>query len=148
MTDKVRIRAAKPSDNEQIYSLWHASVSATHGFLSPADFAEVARMVRDHYLPGARPWVAVAARDRPIGFLDMTGAHIEALFVDPDWHGRGIGRMLVDYAAASHPVLTVDVNEQNESGRRFYERMGFVAFDRSDKDSDGRPYPLIHMRRG
>lgn len=57
------------------------------------------------------------------------------------------GRALVEHAAKLHPVLTVDVNEQNLSGAGFYARMGFETTGRSPVDDDGRPYPLLHLRR-
>jgi putative acetyltransferase len=44
-------------------------------------------------------------------------------------------------------VLTVDVNEQNEPARRFYEALGFVAAGRSPLDDNGLPYPILHLRR-
>jgi putative acetyltransferase len=40
----------------------------------------------------------------------------------------------------------VDVNEQNEAARRFYEACGFEVAGRSETDSAGRPFPLLHMR--
>jgi putative acetyltransferase len=42
--------------------------------------------------------------------------------------------------------LTVDVNEQNPAACRFYEACGFVVEGRSELDSTGRPFPLLHMR--
>ncbi|MGF6173821.1 ribosomal protein S18 acetylase RimI-like enzyme [Ensifer sp. 4252] len=59
----------------------------------------------------------------------------------------GVGRALVEHAVALHPVLTVDVNEQNLSGAGFYARLGFETTGRSPVDDDGRPYPLLHLRR-
>jgi putative acetyltransferase len=41
----------------------------------------------------------------------------------------------------------VDVNEQNPAAVGFYEALGFVVVSRSPVDGDGRPFPLLHMRR-
>jgi putative acetyltransferase len=43
--------------------------------------------------------------------------------------------------------LTVDVNEQNGAALGFYEALGFEVVDRSPVDEDGRPFPLLHLRR-
>ncbi|TMD66902.1 MAG: GNAT family N-acetyltransferase [Chloroflexi bacterium] len=43
-------------------------------------------------------------------------------------------------------ATTVDVNEQNDQALGFYLRMGFVVVGRSELDSNGKPYPLLHMR--
>ena len=71
---------------------------------------------------------------------------MEALFVDPDFRGSGIGRALVEDAVKRHPALSTEVNEQNLQAIGFYERLGFERFGRSAIDGQGRPYPLIHLR--
>lgn len=70
----------------------------------------------------------------------LDGSHMEALFVDPDARGTGIGRALVEDALRRHPGLSTDVNEQNAQAIGFYERLGF------ERDGQGRAYPLIHQR--
>ena len=42
---------------------------------------------------------------------------------------------------------TVDVNEQNHGAVGFYRHIGFEVTGRSDLDDQGRPYPLLHLRR-
>ena len=70
---------------------------------------------------------------------------MEALFLAPEFLRRGGGRRLVRHAQELRGELTVDVNEQNPAARQFYEACGFVAEGRSELDSDGRPFPLLHM---
>jgi putative acetyltransferase len=91
--------------------------------------------------------VAVDEEDRPIAFLGMSGAKIDALFVAPDQHGRGIGRRMIEHAQLEHSKLSVDVNEQNGGALAFYERMGFSRAGRSELDDSGRPYPILHLER-
>ncbi len=76
----------------------------------------------------------------------IDGTHMEALFIDPDVRGTGIGRRLLQYGLALHGQLSTDVNMQNSQAVGFYQRMGFVETGRSEVDSQGRPYPLIHLR--
>lgn len=78
--------------------------------------------------------------------MGCTGDHVDALFVHDASRGQGIGRLLLKTFLATRNEATVDVNEQNVSGRGFYEAMGFSQEGRSDTDSGGRQYPLIHMR--
>jgi putative acetyltransferase len=68
------------------------------------------------------------------------------LFVHAESRGQGIGRLLLEAFLKTRNEATVDVNDQNISGRGFYEAMGFQQLSRSDTDSEGRPYPLLHMR--
>ena len=89
---------------------------------------------------------AVDASDHPLGFMFLHEGHMEALFIDPNHHGNGIGKALVQAAIAAHPELTTDVNEQSIEAMGFYRKLGFEPTGRSDLDGQGRPYPLVHLR--
>ena len=143
----VRIRPSRPADVPALLDIWRAAVRATHHFLSQADFHEIARIVAELYLPNADLAVAADGDDRPLGFMGMTGSHIDSLFIDPACHGNGLGRAMVEHAARLCGPLTVDVNEQNGQAVGFYRKMGFTQTGRSATDDDGRPYPLLHLRR-
>ncbi len=45
-------------------------------------------------------------------------------------------------------ATALDVNEQNEGAVRFYAARGFAEVGRSPLDGEGRPFPLLHLRRG
>ncbi|WP_093316061.1 acetyltransferase [Sphingomonas jatrophae] len=141
----MRLRRSRAADGARILAIWRDAVDATHDFLSGADRIAIEAEVRD-FLPAAPLWLAVDAADRPLGFMLLDHAHMEALFIDPAHRGHGIGRLLVAHALALHPGLTTDVNEQNEQALGFYLRLGFVPVGRSATDGQGRPYPLIHLR--
>jgi putative acetyltransferase len=141
----ITLRISRAGDSKALFALWNASVRATHRFVSDADLAMYAGLVRDYYLPQTQVLVAADEHDTPVGFIGVIGNRIEALFVHPDRHGEGIGRMLVEDAKASHRELFVDVNEQNEGARIFYDRMGFRRIGRSRLDGCGRPYPILHL---
>ena len=143
----MQIRLSTDADTAVLADIWRASVRATHDFLSEADFLEIDALVARHYLPATRVWVAVDETGRPRGFLGLSGAHVDALFIDPDSRGRGVGRLLLAHAGALAGRLTVDVNEQNGQALGFYRHMGFESTGRSPTDDAGRPYPLLHMRQ-
>jgi len=141
----VAIRPSRPEEGYRVLAIWRAAVDATHDFLSPEDRADIHAEVAA-FLPEVPVLVATDQWDRPIGFMLLDGTQMEALFIDPPWRGRGVGRALVEHGLALHPALTTDVNEQNGQAVGFYERMGFVRTGRSEVDGQGCPYPLIHMR--
>ena len=144
----IAIRPSRPQDLPALFRIWENAVRATHSFLTEEDVDFYARQVRDQYLPFHAFWVATAMSGEPQGFMGMTGAKIDALFVDPSCHGRGVGRALVDHAAALAGDLSVDVNEQNAGACAFYERLGFRRIGRSELDEAGQPYPILHLARG
>jgi len=131
----ITLRPANARDTARILEIWRKAVDATHDFLHRADRAAIEEEVT----------LAVDASDKPLGFMFLHEGHMEALFIDPDYHGRGIGKTLVHAALAAHPALTTDVNEQNTQAMGFYRRLGFKPTGRSDLDGQGRPYPLVHL---
>ena len=93
-------------------------------------------------------WWVLVSSEVLIGFLGFTSDKIEALFIDPDYQRQGGGKFLVAHAQSlSAGTLAVDVNEQNEAALRFYMLLGFSVAGRSPKDADGRPFPILHMKR-
>lgn len=143
--DMITLRPSESRDASRILDIWSRAVDATHDFLLPADRAAIGEEVKV-FLPQAPLTLAVDGSDRPLGFMFLHEGHMEALFIDPDQHGKGIGKALVQRALALHPALTTDVNEQNAGAMGFYRQLGFEPTGRSDLDGQGRPYPLVHLR--
>lgn len=47
------IRKAVPADAERLFAAWETAVEAARDFVSAADRLEIARLVREDYLPVA-----------------------------------------------------------------------------------------------
>ncbi|MBJ3816261.1 acetyltransferase [Shimwellia pseudoproteus] len=141
----MQVRRARYDEGQQLVSLWGAAVDATHHFLSAEDRRAIGEHVAQ-FLPQAPLWVAASDEDTPVAFMLLDNQHMEALFVDPRWHGKGIGSLLIDHALTLCPALTTDVNEQNRAALAFYLSRGFEIAGRSATDSEGRAYPLLHLR--
>ncbi|MBZ9583871.1 acetyltransferase [Klebsiella quasivariicola] len=140
----ISIRRSRPDEGNKLIAIWCRSVDATHDFLSKAYRKELEEMVRA-FLPEAPLWVAVNTEDQPIAFMLLTGEHMDALFVDPDVRGCGVGKLLIEHALSLTPKLTTNVNEQNEQAVGFYQKMGFTVTGRSETDDLGKPYPLLNL---
>jgi putative acetyltransferase len=141
----VTARRGTSADLPVLVRIWRRSVEATHDFLTPEDVDRYERVVLDA-LPVLE--VTVAEGDgRAVGFAATDGARVEMLFVDPSAHRRGVGAMLLARATAGRTEVELDVNEQNPGARRFYARLGFREVGRSARDGEGRPFPLLHLRR-
>ncbi|MCS4242598.1 putative acetyltransferase [Rhizobium sp. BIGb0125] len=141
----IHFRLSTKDDLPRIMDIWRRAVDATHDFLAPDDRDAIqAELVT--FFPQISLLLAVHDNDTPLGFMFLHDGHMEALFIDPDQHGKGIGKALIQRAVAEHPALTTDVNEQNHKALGFYEHQGFERTGRSTHDGQGRPYPLIHLR--
>lgn len=127
-----------------LLEIWESAVRATHLFLSPSDIERI-----KNYVPQALQGVAhlfVAYEGEPVAFMGVEKQKIEMLFVRADKRGAGIGKALVQEGIAKYAVSEVAVNEQNPLAKVFYEHLGFAVVKRSEKDGQGKPYPLLYMR--
>jgi len=143
----MNIRRAIPNDRDSLLDIWLRSVRATHTFLSNEDIQSMTPQVRDYLASSATEfWVLCDDTGAVVGFMGMSGNKMESLFLVQEIQRRGGGRRMVRHAQALHGELTVDVNEQNDGARQFYQACGFVVEGRSELDEQGRAYPLLHMR--
>lgn len=141
-----RVRPARAEDCPALVALWRRSCEAAYDFLTPGDLDAIEEQVR-RLLPAVEElWLAEAC-GRPVGFLGGAGNHVDMLFVAPEWFRRGVGTLLLAHARRLHGPLTLEVNEDNPAGLAFYRAQGFVVTGRSPVDSEGRPWPLLHLRQ-
>jgi len=144
----ITIREARPEDASALVDVWLRSVRATHTFLTEEDVQFFLPLVREALSSEQLElWVLSADANSLIGFIGLSGNSLEAMFLDPDHLRAGHGRRLVAHARGLKGALAVDVNEQNPAAVQFYEACGFVVVGRSELDSTGRPFPLLHMRQ-
>ncbi|RLP75579.1 GNAT family N-acetyltransferase [Mycetocola tolaasinivorans] len=127
-------------------AIWQSAVEATHSFLTPADIEFYRERIENVYLDAVTLTVA-EADGVPLGFSGIAEGSLEMLFVHADARGTGIGGALLTAALTEYPTLVTDVNEQNPDALGFYLTHGFEVAGRSELDGDGRPFPLLHLRR-
>lgn len=138
--------AAGAAEFPVLAEIWADAVHATHDFLDPADFARIQGNLTSAYFPAVSLLVAEHS-GRAVGFAGVLDGGLEMLFVSPAAAGHGVGSALLQHVVDQHGVTRVDVNEQNPAAFGFYVRRGFEVVGRSETDGDGRPYPILHLRR-
>ncbi len=130
----------------RLTAVWESAVRATHSFLSEREIAAIKR-----YVPAALrevPRLFIAAENgSPAAFMGIDGQRLEMLFVAAKQRGQGIGSRLLRCGMEECGVRELTVNEQNPLAVGFYEHMGFVVYQRSEKDEQGAPYPLLYMKK-
>ncbi|MGY1834131.1 GNAT family N-acetyltransferase [Blastococcus sp. SYSU DS0510] len=92
----------------------------------------------DRYREAGLAWVAVGSTDLPVAYLVAEpvdgGLHVEQVSVHPDHARRGIGRALLEHAAAHAvaaglPALTLTTFEDLPWNAPYYRRCGFRVLD-------------------
>ena len=143
----LELRQREPGLIRALTGVWEDSVRATHTFLTAAEIASIKAFV-----PQALEQVEhlIVLRDdtgRPAGFMGIQGHRLEMLFLSPEARGKGFGKALLHYGIDYWGVSELTVNMQNPQAIGFYQCMGFTAYKETPTDEEGRPYPLLYMRR-
>ncbi|MDR6516555.1 GNAT family N-acetyltransferase [Chryseobacterium camelliae] len=138
------IQLASPDDYPRIMEIWVSAVKATHDFLTKEDFEYFKTAIPEHYLPQLEVYL-IFSQQLAVGFASASGGNLEMLFIDDAVRGKGYGKALYSFMKEKTGLTSVDVNEQNLQAIGFYEKLGFRKTGRSEKDSSGRNYPIIHM---
>jgi putative acetyltransferase len=144
-TDKFEIKAYDQKYKLQILAVWEESVLATHDFLTPADFIGIKEVVQTINF-GYFQVYCLLEDDLVIGFIGVADKKIEMLFLDPKNFGKGLGTILMNFALKELAADKVDVNEQNIRAVNFYKKSGFEIVERTERDDQGKNYPLLRMK--
>jgi putative acetyltransferase len=146
--DKNNFEIMLYNDNykNQIISVWEKSVCATHDFLVPSDIEYYKKIISNFDFNNIRTYCLIFEMNLS-GFIGINNKKIEMLFLSPDIIGQGFGKKLVKFAIEEFDVDLVDVNEQNIKALKFYKKMEFVAYERTEKDNTGKNYPILKMKR-
>lgn len=129
----ILIRPAEAGDSERLFTFYAEYPDAHRSMLlPPRDRAALGEWL-DRLLDRGRSLLAFH-EDRLVGhalYSPRDARESELLvFVDPEYHGRGIGtelcQQVIAYAAADgHEAITLRVGRQNRIAMRVYHRLGF-----------------------
>lgn len=128
-----------------LVGVWERAVRATHHFLNEEDIAFYRERILNEYLD-AVTLRCIRKKDEIIGFYGISEQTLEMLFVIPELHGKSVGKTLLQDAIQQFQITKVDVNADNPDALLFYEKNGFHAFERSETDGCGKPYPILHLQ--
>ena len=118
------LRKYKENDIDAVISSWRRASELAHPFLAKEFLDEEADNVRNVYMAFAETWVTEIG-GQVVGFIALVENEIGGLFLDPKYHGQGLGKAMVDNAVAEKGALKVEVFKDNVIGRRFYDAYGF-----------------------
>ena len=128
----MRIRRAEPADAEAVASVFIASFASLLRFLPQLHTHDEDRAFIAGLVQRAEVWLAEAG-DEVIGFVALSPAQVEQLYVHPDHQRRGVGGALLAKAKERQPDgFTLWVFQQNEQARRFYEQHGMTLVKLTD----------------
>lgn len=106
--------------------------------------------------PMSAGWVALDKRGDVIGMatphVDEEGRqHVGSLYVDKDWHGKGVGAVLmqkiIGWCDPTKPI-ELGVVSYNERAKAFYRKWGFEEIPGSEMLFDDKIPEIMMIRKG
>lgn len=132
-------------DYARMTEIWLVASAEAHGFISRSFWEANAGAMSTQYLPAAENYAYL--EDGIIaGFICLNDNHIEALFVDPQRQGRGIGKALLDKAKTLRSRLTLAVYSENLLAVEFYARNGFTLAEERTDSATGHPEKVMRWQ--
>jgi GNAT superfamily N-acetyltransferase len=143
LADSLTLRLAQPDEHEELEELLQRASAEIPEYRDQLMLQPDAIYLPEGQIANGQVMVA-ELHGEIAGFAAVVGGELDALFVEPDLWGHGIGRALVD--AATHQArrrgLTLSVIA-NPRARRFYEHCGFTV----EGEMQTRFGPALRMTR-
>ena len=138
------LRRATLADAPEIAALFIASRRDALPYLPEIHTEEdTRRWIPDAVLRKSAVWVA-ETDGAVVGFVSLTGDHVDHLYVRPGYYRRGIGGRLLAKAKEMSPArLRLFTFQRNERARAFYEAQGFVVVALTDGDANEEHEPDV-----
>ena len=89
----MQIRQFTESDLESVLDSWEVATRLAHQFMTDGFIAQERKNVAEMYLPNTDTWVA-EVNGEVKGFIALMGNEVGAIFLQPNCHGKGIGKAL------------------------------------------------------
>ncbi len=134
----MRVRSARAEDVPALAAIAERSYrSAFRNILEEDVLARRdAAYFAGHFAAEWERMLVALSSEVPVGFLLMTDAHIDMLFMDPEASGQGGGALLLAHAEAQG-AASLECFRDNHAARRFYERHGWRLARKYERDFAG-----------
>ncbi|MUL15878.1 N-acetyltransferase [Aliivibrio fischeri] len=120
------IRQYTPQDINVVLDIWLNSSIKAHDFVSAEFWVSQVDNMRDIYIPASITYVA-EVDSKVVGFYSLYEKMLAAIFVSPEYQGKGIGKQLISHAKEQCPVLALNVYSENVASYQFYLFQGFTV---------------------
>jgi len=121
---------------KQIIDVWYATSKICHDFVNNDYWLACKDDIANKYIPSAETVVA-KYEGKIVGFVSLVDNILAAIFVLPDYQGKGIGQKLLMNAFEKRDSLLLTVYEKNTSARRFYQSHKFMELGKSVDEHTG-----------
>ncbi|BCS42712.1 GNAT family acetyltransferase [Pseudomonas amygdali pv. tabaci str. ATCC 11528] len=127
----IKVRSARRADADAISRVVLAALRTSNARDYPVSVIERVQLsfspsAIERLMQQRRMFVAVAVAE-VVGTASLEGQVVRSVFVDPDWHRRGVGRLLM--AKLERVALETDIGllivPSSLTAQEFYKALGF-----------------------
>ena len=112
-------------DLELCADIWLAASVAGQAFVPPEFWKSRRQSMVDIYLPASEVFMG-SVQGQEAGFYALSGTTLAALFILPEFWGKGVGGALLRRLQGNRQRIDLYVYKQNQRALRFYESKGFL----------------------
>lgn len=139
------IRDYRASDIDQILAIWLSASIKAHDFIESAFWESKINEMREVYIPASDTFV-YEVEGEIVGFYSLYQDTLAAIFILPNFQGKGLGSILLDDAKKRRENLQLTVYKENTKSIQFYEKHRFVLLAEQVDKHTGRPELVMVYR--
>ncbi|WP_417783237.1 N-acetyltransferase [Terasakiella pusilla] len=136
------IRKFDPADMDTVLDIWLEASVLAHDFVEQDFWHRQLQPMREIYIPASDTFVYQVA-GQVVGFYALYEESLAAIFVAPNYQGRGIGKVLLSHAKTMREKLSLCVYKENQKSYRFYLSQGFTVIGEQQDKHTGHPEFLM-----
>ena len=136
------IRKSNGSDIDLVLDIWLSASIKAHDFIEASFWESQVENMRNIYIPASETYV-FESDSKVVGFYSLYENNLAAIFVHPEFQGKGIGKQLMSHAKTRNVRLTLSVYKENEDSYQFYLSQGFaVVSEQTDEHTGHQEYTM------
>ncbi|WP_230531236.1 GNAT family N-acetyltransferase [Microvirga roseola] len=142
----IKVRRAEFSDMEAVARLHRRVRNISLPYLPDLHTPEEdLAFFEEKVFPNSTMWLAEEGYEL-IGFAAASRDQLDHLYVDPAWHGQGVGSALLFVIKKGRRQLDLWTFQDNLQARQFYERRGFKPVETTDGSGNPERLPDVRYR--
>lgn len=145
MTDTT-IREPREEELDRLVDIWLKCSLISHHFINAHYWQEQKEAMRGLYLPLSENYVA-EVEEGIVGFVSMMGDYMAALFIEPEYQRRKIGRSLLQYVKQNREAIHLKVYAKNGDAVNFYKQNGFHISGTGRDEATGEEELFMEWRK-
>ncbi|TVQ16696.1 MAG: N-acetyltransferase [Bacteroidetes bacterium] len=142
----MQIEKIQPEDIPEVVDLWYETSLKAHDFIDPQYWNANRELMKNRYIPMADTFIA-REEERITGFASVMENYLAAVFVLPQFQGRGVGSALLGYVKTLRDHLTLKVFVRNTKSVEFYHAHGFSALSEQEDEETGEKELVMEWRK-